>query len=155
MGKPPQPSDLFNKLSFTLQMTFEPGQKGAFMPPLVNQFVKPDALPTRIYIDASGVQIWQKGGGKLRSPTSEEWDSVALDAPEITFRSEAEGEPKKTFRAANGKWFSVRELVGVVEKWEQEDRVRSDWFGGVDAHHIFFEGVEIGDDGFAFVAWGS
>jgi hypothetical protein len=29
------------------------------------------------------------------------------------------------------------------------------WLGGVDVHHVFFEGIKLGDDGVWGTGWGS
>ena len=31
----------------------------------------------------------------------------------------------------------------------------SEWFGGVDVHHVFFEGIHLADDGVWDIYWGS
>lgn len=51
--------------------------------------------------------------------------------------------------------FTVRELVHAVEKTELETRGSSEWLGGIDVHHIFFEGISAEADGTWALCWGS
>ena len=43
------------------------------------------------------------------------------------------------YKAANDKWFTVRELINVIRKYSLYETA-AQWFGGIDAHHVFFEG---------------
>ncbi|KAJ3038263.1 hypothetical protein HDV00_000860 [Rhizophlyctis rosea] len=153
---PLQPTPFFNNLSFTLKLTFPPGAKHPASPTLSNQIVDPNIPPTKIWIDYSAVKLYQKDSATFRSMTTEEWQSTAYAAPFIVFGT-MDGDHDETMRleAEDAKGFSVRELVQCVERWEQVDRVRSEWFGGVDCHHVFFEGVEVDEEGIARVCWGS
>ncbi|MGA9520488.1 MAG: hypothetical protein WBV82_03435 [Myxococcaceae bacterium] len=73
--------------------------------------------------------------------------------PLIRLRGEA-GDPVE-HRAPNGKHFTVRELVKAVEETERQSRSRSNWLGGIDVHHVYFEGIHPENDGTWSIAWGS
>lgn len=53
--------------------------------------------------------------------------------------------------------FTLREVINHVLEFEKIDRPKTDWFGGIDAHHIFFEGFsKIKDkDNTYSICWGS
>ena len=52
--------------------------------------------------------------------------------------------------------FSVGEVVRAIEEFERADRPKTTWFGGVDCHHTFFEGLAPNEAGDAFfVRWAS
>ena len=52
--------------------------------------------------------------------------------------------------------FTVSEVVKAVEKFERVDRPKSKWFGGIDCHHVFFEGLCPNAEKNAFcIRWGS
>ena len=50
------------------------------------------------------------------------------------------GETKKTFRTTKG-FFTIADVVNNICVFEMIDRPKSKWFGGIDAHHIFFENM--------------
>jgi hypothetical protein len=56
--------------------------------------------------------------------------------------------------APNGKAFTTRDLKAAIEKTEQAGRENAPWLGGVDVHHVFFEGIELEDDVWT-ICWGS
>jgi len=91
----------------------------------------------------------------IRPLYDEEWKSVAYHAPHITLVSDKC--PAKTFKAPNGRNFSVMELLRVVEEWEQLDRCRAGWYGVVDLSGTWFEGLHEreDEDGVWEIHWGS
>jgi hypothetical protein len=89
----------------------------------------------------------------LRPLTEEEYERVALREPEFQLRGEA-GE-LVTHHAPNGEFFTVRDVLRAVEETERKTRATSEWFGGVDVHHVYFEGVHRQDDGTWLIHWGS
>ncbi|WP_405489232.1 hypothetical protein [Nocardia sp. NBC_00511] len=90
--------------------------------------------------------------GNFRELTVDELDQVVLESAALNLRSL--GEPV-AHQAPNGKWFTVRDLVAAVAETERRTRQQSEWFGGMDVHHIFFEGIEEDVDGAWTVYWGS
>ena len=64
-------------------------------------------------------------------------------------------ETKITYTARNGRWFSCKELMDIIIKFDLEDRPKSLWFGGIDAHHIYFDGLQMNVDGSYRIQWGS
>ena len=61
------------------------------------------------------------------------------------------------YKCSNDKgFFTVAEVVALIVEFERIDRPKSQWFGGVDCHHVFFEGLRPNSDGDAFrISWGS
>ncbi len=51
--------------------------------------------------------------------------------------------------------FTVRELLQAVEDTERQTRGKSDWFDGVDIHHVYFEGLHEEEPGIHTIYWGS
>ena len=54
-------------------------------------------------------------------------------------------------------FFTMAEVIDKIETFERFDRVdpKMEWFGGIDCHHIYFEGLHlIGDDAYC-IYWGS
>lgn len=58
------------------------------------------------------------------------------------------------FTAVNGAWFTVQEVLDAIGAFETAARVQTDWYGGIDTHHVMFEGLE-GKDGHYMICWGS
>jgi hypothetical protein len=148
MSNTTRPSKLFNDdLDFALQMVYEG--------------FKPD-IPTGVYVNYDKVEVLEREHNRFRPITDAEWNSIAYDAPEIKLSDSDDSPFYQTFTAPNGKNFTVRELVQVVEKYEQGARNREfeddyEWeaFDGIDNHHIYFEGLKGGKDGVWYIFWGS
>ena len=90
----------------------------------------------------------------FRALTAGELDEVALTSREIRLKSDR-GEGVLQFAAPNGVHFTVRDLIAAIEKTERETRPKGKWFGGIDVHHVFFEGLSRGEDGTWSINWGS
>lgn len=88
----------------------------------------------------------------FRSLTEEELNSVTFKLPSIVLVGES-GEPV-THYSTNNKYFTVRELLQAVEVTELKTRGNTEWFGGIDIHHVFFEGIHC-EYGQWQIYWGS
>jgi hypothetical protein len=91
-------------------------------------------------------------GGEFREPSRDELDSVLVERPEIRLKSYGE---EIVHKARNGKHFTVREIIDAILVTEKATRGQSEWFGGPDIHHIYFEGIHPQPDGTFRVYWGS
>ncbi|ORY50487.1 hypothetical protein BCR33DRAFT_762794 [Rhizoclosmatium globosum] len=143
-----------NSLSFTIHIKIETYTQL----PLLNQFVAPGIQPTEISIDRGRVGWWNSEISDMEYLTEEQWNRPALHRKEFVLKNaldEDHNDESKTFTAPNGNFFTVRDMVDIVEAFEREFRVKSDWFGGVDAHHIFYEGFFQYEDGSFGISWGS
>lgn len=91
-----------------------------------------------------------------REPTPEELKLVVFEAPSIKLRSHACLSPSKVIEhtAPDGKYFTVKDMIKVICETEQQTRDETDWFGGVDIHHVFYEGLTLNEDVWT-VSWGS
>lgn len=59
-----------------------------------------------------------------------------------------------TFKKEGG--FSCWEVIKNIKEFEKIDRPKSEWFGGVDCHHVFYEGIYFNPDGKTLgISWGS
>lgn len=58
-------------------------------------------------------------------------------------------------QAPNGKNFTVGELLAAVHAHEVQTRGKAEWFGKVDDHHVYFEGLHEEPDGTFRISWGS
>ena len=83
----------------------------------------------------------------------------AFHGHEIVLRSGPsqfhEGETKRTFVNRRG-YFTAGEMVRNILAIERVDRPKSRWQGGVDACHVYFEGMQRNEDGHGYcIYWGS
>lgn len=139
--------DFFNTISGQLEIELtEPTQN---IGTLLNQRATPEA---RIKSLRLVPEIFVEDSGSFRELTSEELHSVAFNGSEITLVNDAE--QPVTHKAPNGKSFSVSDLLKAVEETERQTRGNTEWFGGIDVNHVYFEGIDF-DDGVGMICWGS
>lgn len=117
---------------------------------LENVRATPDAQIKSLTLAA---EVFNRQTDTFRDLTDEERQSVAFQAPQITLRGEGGG--AVTHDAPNGEFFTVQALLNAVAATERQTRDDSEWFGGVDVHHVFFEGIVEGEDGVWEIYWGS
>jgi len=92
---------------------------------------------------------------EFRDLTADEWNRVVFRADSIRLRSYYGADITLEFPAGDGETFTVAALAKAVEDTERETRGSSRWFGGVDVHHVFFEGIHVDDDGVWWIHCGS
>jgi hypothetical protein len=140
--------EFFNSLSGNLDIELTvPAER---IGNLLNMAAPPEARVKSVKLVP---QVYEEDKGDFRDLTPEELDLVAYRNPKIKLRSE-EGEAIE-HKAPNGRYFTVRELIAAVEETERKTRDQTDWFGGVDVQHVFFEGIHESDDGVFDIYWGS
>jgi hypothetical protein len=140
--------DFFNSLAGYLDIELSvPAQQVS--PQILNLQASPEAKMVGLNFTA---QVYDAAKGECRALTPEELDSVAFRGSEIRFRS---GGRTVTHYAQNGTFFTVRQLLLAVEETERQTRSEMEWLGGVDVHHIIFEGIHEDSDGAWFIWWGS
>ncbi|MEV0462603.1 hypothetical protein AB0I30_18965 [Nocardia tengchongensis] len=138
--------EFFNGLSGTLSIELsEPTED--IVPELSNQRAKATAEIKELSFTP---EVFQDNS--FRDLTAEEFGRVVLESAVLNLQGE--GEPV-AHRAPNGKWFTVRDLVAAVAETERRTRAQSQWFGGIDVHHVFFEGIDQDEDGTWRILWGS
>lgn len=127
--------------------------------PLLNRFEDPDSKIVDIYSD--DITYYDEALEEQVSYTPEELDVPAFIGSEISFSSvwfDRKGnkvaESHMSFCNHTG-YFTIQEMVDMVVEFEKVDRPKTRWFGGIDAHHVFFEGLRKQKDGSYSVCWGS
>jgi hypothetical protein len=140
--------EFFNSLSGKLEIELtEPAEPFAN---LLNLRASPSAQISNLKLYA---KVFNRDTEDFRNLTEEELNSVAFRAKHIKLRGES-GEVI-SHDAPNGEFFSVRQLLQAVEETERRTRNRSEWYGGVDVHHCFFEGIHPGGGDTWDIFWGS
>ena len=117
-------------------------------PTLLNQFVKPD---TKIKSMKWGnIGKFNEDTDDIEEVKDEELDAKCYEEKEIRIISNGQSE---TFHQKDG--YTARDLFNCIIALELKARPETDWFGGIDAHHIFFEGLYHMDGTTYQVYWGS
>ena len=109
----------------------------------------PNSKVTRVTLS---IELYNEEKDLFRALTNSELNSIAFKSEAIVIGSES-GE-SVTHSAKNGKHFTAKELISAIEQTELKTRGNTDWFGGVDVHHIFFEGLSC-HQGVWVPFWGS
>lgn len=127
--------------------------------PLLNEFVKEGVKIKSISIDEISKFVYDEDEEvEIVLLTKKELNTICYNEKKITLIEERSQFNKgfgKTF--TNNKGFTVREMFNVIVEFEKETRPLSNWFGGVDAHHIYFEGFRKYQDkeNTYTICWGS
>ena len=132
-------------LSFYLEITTsEPTQQ---IGSLYNTKESPTA--TIKSISSSTPLVWN--GEDFHPLQANELEAVLIKKPSIEIINQV---GKFTFKAPNGVCFTVQNTIDAIVEVESKVRGQMKWYGGVDTHHIDFEG-SYDDEGILTVYWGS
>ena len=141
-----QPKNLLNKYSTRLYIDVDTYQNNN----IANNFVDPKS--TIKNIELSDIEVFDVDDDTFRYATDEELNEIVYPFNEITISTH---NFNKTFTSKSEDGFTTKELFYNIIEHEKESRPLTDWFGGIDAHHIFFEGLDKRLDGSYSVFWGS
>jgi hypothetical protein len=141
------PTEALQTLRFDLLVeTTHPRLSG----PLLNRFESPTS--TVASLRAGVLQRYDRRRNEFVELTAQEREEEGYVGEVLTLVST---QTRLVFRNAGGV-FSVGEVVRAIEEFERADRPKTTWFGGIDCHHTFFEGLAPNEAGDAFfVRWAS
>lgn len=77
---------------------------------------------------------------------------VIFDKNTIEFKDEDHS--RKTYHFPTNR-VTIRQFVDAIVDFEKISRPKSEWFGGIDCHHIFYEGIYPDANGTYSIFWGS
>ena len=142
--------EFFNELSgkLEIELTSPTEQIGN----LENVRATPDAQIVTLRLTA---EVFNLETDTFRDLTADELHSVAFRGAQITLRGESGG--MVTHEAPNAEFFTVQQLLNAVAETERQSRDQSEWLGGVDVHHVYFEGIhpDEDEDNVWAIYWGS
>jgi len=81
-------------------------------------------------------------------------EEMALYSEWLDVYNRLAGTTTKRFRSESGA-FTVKELMECIVEFEKEDRPKTLWGGGVDCHHIFYDGLRHTEGKGYQILWGS
>jgi hypothetical protein len=140
--------EFFNSLSGNLEI--ELTEAAQPIGGLLNVAAPPDA---KVLSLRRCPEVYEPETDLSRSLTPEELARVVFEAPEIRLRGESGA--VVSHRSPNGTEFSVQDLLNAVEATERQTRGSTEWLGGVDVHHCYFEGIHEREGGVWEIDWGS
>ena len=153
------PTPYMRKLNFVLQIntTNTTPQRGM----LLNRFEMPDSEITSM--TASNLTVYDPVMNDLIDQTPHDLSQPGFIGNVLVLQNEYVDKlgniVAKTRKVSTRKkgYFTAKEVVDAVLAFEKIDRSKSCWFGGIDCHHIFFEGIRpLRSDKKAFgIGWGS
>jgi hypothetical protein len=140
--------EFFNGLSgrLKIELTQEPQP---ISPHLSNVAAGPEA---KIVSLTFRMDVWDGRG--FRELGEDDWSRVALCAPAIRMRNCRVPDVVVEHSSPDGNAFTVRDLAAAVEETDRRARGDTEWFGGIDVHHVYFEGIR-DVDGVWEIHWGS
>ena len=149
--------DFFNRLSGTI------GVETSEKPERIGNLLNIKSTPNAKLLDVTWEpNVYQPDNDHepFRDLTKDDWKRIVFDCSAITLGCSISnycGDGEETeHQAPNGKYFTVRDMVKAVCDNQMQTRGATDWFGGIDVHHVFFEGITISEDGtFGTIGWGS
>jgi len=143
--------DVFNNLSGTIEIELTEDKQS-----LGNTWMVRASETAHIKNISWDPQVCQRKNKEwfFRPLTDEERSLVAFKEPTIRVYT-YENRELVEHRAPNGKFFTVDDMMAMVQRHELQTRGGSEWFGGIDCHHIYFEGLHPKEDGTWEMYWGS
>ena len=153
------PTEYMNNLSFILNVatTNTSPQRGV----LLNRFEEPDSRITGMH--AGAVTLYDRNDEEMYEQTARDLSQAGFYGDKVTFFSQWVDRTGKvvdtTKRTYSNKkhYFTAEEMIDNIVKFERVDRPKSSWFGGVDCHHVFFDGLRPDKKlkGAYHICWGS
>jgi hypothetical protein len=137
----------FNKLSGRLDVRLSEATQ-QIAEGMLNRAAPPSARIEEVLLS---MRVFENPG--FRDLTDEEWSRAVFRTPVIRLCGLAERVVEH--RAPDGAAFTIRDLAEAIAETERQTRDGSEWFGGIDVHHVYFEGLMLDEDGVWSIAWGS
>jgi hypothetical protein len=114
-----------------------------------NLVVAPESKVKSITLEG---EIYVEEENAFRKLTIKENYTVVVESNELTFKGENGGLIKNV--APNGKHFTVKDILKAIEFTELKTRGSTEWFGGIDVHHVYLEGIAC-ENNIWTIFWGS
>ena len=120
----------------------------SFSPNLVNTCEHPNSRIIRI--SHSPPRVFDEEQDDFIDATEEDLKQPGFVGNTIVLLSQ---NTKRTYRNKKG-FFTCKELINKIVNFEKIDRPKTEWFGGVDTSHVFFEGLN-STACLTYISWGS
>jgi hypothetical protein len=138
--------DLLSKICASLDIDVETYQIGN----LLNNFVEYDSKIKSIKW-CDDIRVFTEDDDILPIK-KEDLENVVYEEDHIIIVKDIDCH-RKIFLVKEG---TVLELLDIILEFEKEFRPDSYWFGGIDAHHVYFEGLNSTGTKYEYkISWGS
>ena len=167
----PGPTDLMSGDNLVFYLWIETNTDAVVYGSLRNRFEKADA--SIVDIVSSPPSFYDKNGSEeIIELTPAQLSKPGFNGDDVTFKNGASHDSPlvsrkqssgggcdvnstMTFHNKTG-FFTVQEMIHNIVAFEKMDRPKTKWFGGVDCHHTYYQGLELNEDGKSYeVMWGS
>ena len=119
----------------------------------MNRFEGPAAHLLHIW---SGPPEWRSIGREL---SDDELQSPGFHGSHMQLRADRDAwgaEVTEKSYHSDKEYLTIQEVIANIIDFEMARRPKTNWFGGIDDHHVFFEGMIPNADGASFnICWGS
>jgi hypothetical protein len=134
--------EFLNQLSGRLQVELsEPARQVSEK--VLNLVAEPSATVKGVSLR---LEVYQEGQEPpFRPLTNEEWGRRVFRGERLRLRN-IDAPTVVDHRAPDGSGFTVRDVAAAIEATERHARADTSWLGGIDVHHVFFEGVHPDDE---------
>ena len=113
---------------------------------LMNRFEEPDSEIVSITHD--NIRLYNNEKENFDYLLEDDLNQPGYYGNEITFHQsyidrktkEIIADTKKTYYNDKG-LFTIKEMVDNIVDFEKRDRPSTKWFGGIDCHHTYYEGI--------------
>jgi hypothetical protein len=110
---------------------------------LVNLVAEPSATVKGVSLT---LEVYLEGQEPpFRPLTDEEWGRRVFHGERLRLRN-IDAPTVVDHRPPNGRGFTVRDVAAAIEATERHARADTSWLGGIDVHHVYFEGVHPDDE---------
>ena len=88
--------------------------------------------------------------------SDDELQSRGFHGSHMQLRADRDAEVTEKSYHSDKEYFTIQEVIANIIDFEMARRPKTNWFGGIDDHHVFFEGMIPNADGASFnICWGS
>ena len=85
--------------------------------------------------------------------SDDELQSRGFHGSHMQLRADRDAEVTEKSYHSDKEYFTIHEVIANIVDFETARRQKTDWFGGINAHHVYSEGMFPNDDGESFNIW--
>ncbi|KAG4065966.1 hypothetical protein HA402_006684 [Bradysia odoriphaga] len=104
-------------------------------------------------VDIKVEKIYRNQNGRLVEYTEEQKNTLVV-YDDNSLELKGHGNFRKRYQFPTNR-VTIKRFVEAIVDFEKQNRPKSDWFGGIDCHHVFYEGLIATEDGAYIIFWGS
>lgn len=134
-----------NDINFILAITLD------IPPARMSSFLQADKNGKLLDIKANSITRFHKIHRNIKYSAAQQNTLVIYDKDSIEFEGR-EGF-KKSYHFPSNR-VTIKQFIDAIVDFEKLDRLKYEWFGGIDRHHIIYEVIHPTKDGAYSISWG-